>query len=382
MEISERKRRWRLLLGRAAENTAELSGADAVIDASLAALYEQTGRFSYEGASDSEASGLPEVSQWMSDIRANFPSEIINVIQNDAIERREIEKLVLEPEALLAAEPNVSFAAALLKMNAKIPETSRAIARRIVWQAADEIRRRLESEMRSAVTCAVRKRIRGTVSNSASIDWHTTIRKNLSHYDSKRRVLLPERFSFLERGRSHLPWNIIVMLDHSASMADSALYAAVTASVLASIPAIRTRVIAFGTHVSDVTDRCDDPAELLLSLSFSGGTDIGKALTFCAGQIDDPTRTMILLVSDLFEGGDESVLLRQTIALAEQGVTLVCLTAINDSGLSRYDGSVAKKLASAGAHCVAATPEGLPLILETLLGGQRLKTGEGVELVV
>lgn len=375
MEILERQRRWRLLLGHEAGFQAgyEPVHEDARMDATLKALYDDTTRFSYEGAGSGGEFETSPVSKWMSDIRSCFPEEVLNFIQNDVINRSDMEKVIFEPEVLRTVVPDVDFAAFLLRQKAKIPQASREIARRLIEMVVEEISRRIEPELQNAVTQSVKRRYHSTVASASAIDWHTTIRRNLGHYDKQRRVLIPERFTFLARGQKHIPWRFIILLDQSASMASSAIYTAVAGSVFSTLPAIRTQIIAFGTRVSDITEHCTDPVELLMELPFGGGTDIGQALAYCTDQLVDPTRTMILLVSDLFEGGSEAGFLGQARTLTDQGVTLVCLTAFNDTGRARYDGAMAKKLADIGAICVEATPESLPPFLEAVLSGQPLQ---------
>lgn len=374
METIERQRRWKLLLGCEAGVEAEVESVDedAVMDAAMMALYDNKTRFSYERTGSGDEFELSPASKWMSDIRSCFPKNILNFIQNDAINRPDMEKVILEPEVLRTVQSDADFAAFLLRQKAKIPRASIEIVRRMIEKVVEDIRKRIEPELRSAVTCSVSKRYHSTIPSASAIDWQTTIRKNLGRYDKQRCVLIPERFTFFERGRKRLPWSIIVLLDQSASMTDAALYTAVAGAVFSTLSAIRTQIVAFGTRVTNITEQCADPVELLMGLPFGGGTDIGQALGYCAKQLIDPKRSLILLVSDLFEGSSEAKLLDEARSLTEQGVTLVCLTAFNDAGRSRFDSAMAKKLTGIGAICAAATPENLPALLETVFSGQPL----------
>jgi hypothetical protein len=51
--------------------------------------------------------------------------------------------------------------------------------------------------------------------------------------------------------------------------------------------------------------------EVLFGVQLGGGTDINSALAYCEQYIEHPTKTHLILISDLFEGGNaESTLVR------------------------------------------------------------------------
>jgi len=61
-------------------------------------------------------------------------------------------------------------------------------------------------------------------------------------------------------------------------MASSVVYASIFAAVLASIPALRTRLAVFDTVVADLTEDLADPVDVLFGIQLGGGTDINQAL--------------------------------------------------------------------------------------------------------
>jgi len=107
----------------------------------------------------------------------------------------------------------------------------------------------------------------------------------------------------------------------------------------------------------DLSDRIGDPVDLLLSVQLGGGTDIGKAITYCEGVVSQPSRTVVALISDFEEGGSPSVLIRAVRRLAEARVTLIGLAALDESATPVFDRAMAARLADAGMAIAALTPD-------------------------
>ncbi|MEZ6122472.1 MAG: VWA domain-containing protein [Planctomycetaceae bacterium] len=220
--------------------------------------------------------------------------------------------------------------------------------------------------------------------NVSSIDWKWTIGRNLKNYNRDLKTIIPERVWFFSRAQRTNNWTVIVDMDQSGSMADSVVYGAVCGSIFASLPALKTHVIAFDTEVVDLTEQCgDDPVDMLFGVQLGGGTDINKSVSYCEQFITDPSRTLFVLLTDLFEGGNEAQLVRRMQAMVESGVRALCLLALSDSGIPCYDQGLAKKLAALGIPCFGCTPQKLPELLEGALRGAdlmalatRVATGE------
>src|SRR5207253_89032 len=83
----------------------------------------------------------------------------------------------------------------------------------------------------------------------------------------------------------------------------------------------RTHLVLFDTNVVDVTEHCPDPVEAILKVQLGGGTDIGGALSYAAGLVDNPRRTVVVLITDFFEGGPLDRLFAAARQLLESGVT-------------------------------------------------------------
>ena len=364
-EDEERLRRWRLVLGGADDGTAiDLSGEDAGMDGVLAALYEGAPA---RGAGGRRQGGLgrssPQVARWLGDIRRYFPTRVVQVMQRDAIERLDLTRLLLEPEMLSALEPDIHLVGTLLTLQAYLPDEARATARRVVATVVADIEARLARPLRQTVTGALRRHLRSRHPRPGDVDWHRTIRTNLRHWLPERRTLVPEHIIGFGRLAPAIQRELVIAIDQSGSMAESAVYAGVMGSALASVPSLRTSVVAFSTDVVDLTAALGDPIEVLFGIQLGGGTDINRAVAYCEGLITRPADTVLVIVSDLFEGGLAGELERRIAALTRAGVTCVVLLALSDEGAPAHDHGHAAALAALGAPCFACTPDAFPELL-------------------
>ncbi len=348
-----------------------LDGHDARIDAALAALYD-TPRDRRGGGS--RAGGLgssaPAVARWLGDIRRYFPTSVVQVLQRDAIDRLKLRQLLLEPEMLRAVEPDLHLVTLLVELNRLLPDSTRATARRVVAQVVDEIEQRLAARTKQAVRGALARSQRTRRPRPSDIDWSRTIHTNLRHYLPEQQTVIPERLVGYGRRQRSLSRDVIVAIDQSASMADSVVYASVFGAVLASIPAFRTHVVAFDVAVADLTPLLQDPVDVLFGVQLGGGTDIAQAIGYCQQLVTRPADTLLILVSDLFEGGNATLLHDRIAALVQAGVCVVVLLALSDEGAPAYDHVQASALAEMGAPSFACTPDAFPELLAAALEGR------------
>jgi Mg-chelatase subunit ChlD len=363
---AERLRRWRLVLGQPAEEATgiALDAADTGMDRVLEALYDSERRGGL-GASQ------PNVARWLGDIRSYFPASVVRVMQQDALDRLGLQQMLLEPEMLAAVEPDVHLVATLLSLKHVIPKRTRETARFVVRRVVDDLQRRLRQRTVQAVTGALSRATRSRRPRGREIDWDRTIRANLRHYDVERRVIVPERLVGHGRRRSALR-DILLCVDQSGSMAASVVYSGVFGAVLASIPAVKTQMIVFDTSVVDLTEDLSDPVELLFGAQLGGGTDINQALAYCQQIITRPTRTILALITDLYEGGDADGMLKRAAALVRSGVTVVCLLALSDRGAPAYDQRHGAAFAALGIPSFACTPDLFPDLMASAIHGRDL----------
>ncbi|MFH9742215.1 VWA domain-containing protein [Streptomyces roseolus] len=365
----ERLRRWRLVLGGGdAEGTGRaLTGTDAGMDAALGALYD-TG----DGGDGGERRGglggsAPSVARWLGDIRGYFPGSVVQVMQRDAIDRLGLATLLLEPEMLAAVEPDVHLVGTLLSLGKALPETTRETARAVVRKVVDDLEARLSARTRATVTGALDRSARISRPRHRDIDWDRTLRANLKHYLPEHRTVVPERLIGHGRTSRAVRKEIVLCVDQSGSMAASVVYASVFGAVLASLRAVATRLVVFDTSVVDLTDALDDPVDVLFGTRLGGGTDINRALAYCQSRITRPADTVVVLVSDLYEGGIRDEMLKRVAAMKAAGVRFVALLALSDEGAPAHDREHAAALAALGVPAFACTPDLFPEVMAAAL---------------
>jgi Mg-chelatase subunit ChlD len=354
IDAAERLRRWRLILGGQQVDGIGISldGASAAMDKAMGALYESE-RSAGLGASS------PSVPRWLGDIRQYFPKSVVQVMQRDALKRLNLHQMLTEPEMLEAVEPDVHLVATLLSLRGILPAKTKATARHVVQRVVEELMRKLEQPVKQAIAGALNRAARNRRPRHNEIDWPRTIKANLKHYQPEYRTIIPETRIGFGRKRSSLR-DVILCVDQSGSMATSVVYSGIFGAVMASIPAVRTKLVVFDSSVVDLTDALDDPVEVLFSTQLGGGTDINRALGYCQGLIQQPSDTIFVLISDLFEGGVERELLQRTASLIAGGVQVIVLLALSDEGRPSFDQELAAKLAALGAPAFACTPEVFP----------------------
>ncbi len=382
-------KRWRLILGaHAQEARSQMGGSSGCVlseeqrgmDEALGAIYdESSGSDSGEAAKGGRGAGLgtssPNLAKWLGDIRSYFKEDVVTVIQNDAIERKGLTQLLFEPEMLKNVEPNPQLVGTLMSLKGRIPERTKETARMVVGAVVDKIKRLLEQRIRQAVLGALNRREHSPIPHTASIDWKSTISRNLKNYQPALGTIVPEKVYFFSRAQRSNNWTVIVCMDQSGSMAESVVYGSVTGCIFASLPALDTRVVVFDTEVVDLTEQCGgDPVDMIFGVQLGGGTDINKAVGYCEQFVTDPSQTILFLITDLFEGGNEAQLVRRLKDLVESGVRVVCLLALSDSGVPTFDERLAKKLSEFGVPCFGCTPNKLPELIEAMLKQQDLKT--------
>ncbi|CEN33795.1 VWA domain-containing protein [Capnocytophaga cynodegmi] len=377
--MEEKTTRWRLILGqdtKALENIS-LNEQQSVMDYALSAIYDENTTKNNGSKKAGLGSSAPNLAKWLTDVRTFFPEDVVSIIQSDAIERKGLTKLLFEPETLKNVKPDISMVGILMALKGQIPEKSKETARQLVKEVVDEIMKRMEQDLRRAVTGALNRKAHSPISNFASTDWKKTINRNLKNYDIKSKRLIPEKFYFFERTQKQKNWTIILDIDQSGSMSDSIIYSSVMGSIFASMPSLNTHVVAFDTQVTDLTEVCrQDPVDMLFGIQLGGGTDINKSVTYCQTLIENPKKTMFILISDLYEGGVRAGLLRRLSQMYEEGVKVMVLLALSDRGKPDYDEKLGKEISKLGIPCFACTPDRLPELVEAALKNHNLKKFE------
>jgi uncharacterized protein with von Willebrand factor type A (vWA) domain len=367
--------RWRLVLGKAAEE--ELGGCSgdfAAMDAALSWLYgrdkELAERDVREGREGGRQASQLTVPEWINDIHRLFPKETIERLEQDAVERYGIDEVVTNPEVLARVEPNEVLLAAVLRTKHLMKPEVLAQARLLVAEVVRRLMEKLAREVRQVFAGPLDRRRRSPRRGARNLDFRRTLRANLGRWSPQERKLYVEKLWFFTRRRRFTePWQIVLLVDQSGSMVSSVIHSAVTASCLAGLPGMRTHLVAFDTAVVDLTDQASDPVELLMKVQLGGGTDIGQAVQYAAGLLETPRRSIVILITDFFEGASPELLVRRVKALCEQGTKVLGLAALDEQANPIYDRELAARLVRAGAHVGAMTPGELAGWIAEKVGG-------------
>ena len=363
MQNGQDLRRWRLILGGKQDGTnTSLSGTDLRMDQALEALY------------DADRSGglgpsSPNVSRWLGDIRTFFPNTVVQVMQKDAIKRLHLTEMLFEKEMLENVEADVQLVATLMTLSRVIPDKTKDTARQVVRKVVDELMKKLAQPTQQAIVGSLNRSARNRRPKHNEINWHVTIQKNLKHYQPDYKTIIPETRIGYGRKRTSLK-DVVLCLDQSGSMGSSVVYSGIFGAVMASIPAIKTKMVVFDTAVADLTEELDDPVELLFGVQLGGGTDINLALGYCQQIIARPLDTVLVLITDLYEGGDQQGMRKRAVELTEAGVQFIVLLALNDDGAPSYDHGNAQFFSNLGVPVFACTPDKFPDLMAAALSKQ------------
>lgn len=383
----ETLKRWRLILGgdeadgtgftksEGQESGMKLTEREQNIDKTLDALYDSDKKGGL-GASS------PNVARWLGDIRTYFPSSVVKIMQEDALKRLNMKAMLTQPEILESIEPDVHLVANLMSLGKVIPDKTKDTARQVVRKVADELIKKLAQPMQQAILGSLNRASRHKRPKLSEMDWHTTIRKNLKHYQPDYKTIIPEVRIGYGRKRKGLK-EVVLCIDQSSSMGTSVVYSGIFGSVMASLPAITTKMVVFDTSVVDLTADLQDPVDLLFGVQLGGGTDIHRALTYCQQIITRPNDTILVLITDLYEGGNVEEMRKRMAELVSAGVQLVCLLALNDDGAPSYDHANAAFLASQNVPVFACTPDKFPDMMAAVISKQDLfqwAAGQGITI--
>jgi Mg-chelatase subunit ChlD len=360
--------RWNLILGRFGEDAlGSPSGRCARMARALGHLYDREyehrqttfgtgGRHERLGGEEASVFTTPD---WLHEVRELFPRECSELVTQHALERYGMTDLVTDPEVLQSMEPSYALMRTILSFRGLMSSRVLAIARDLVRQVIEELRRELETQVRRELSGRPDRTARTRHKLMRNLDLARTLRSSLKHYDPDERRLRAVDLRFFARAQRHLAWDVILCVDCSGSMLDSVIHSAVMAGIFHGLPTLRCRLLAFDTQVVDLSKHVDDPVELLMSVQLGGGTDIALAMQHCAKIVEQPTRTIVVLITDFFEGGNPSQLLTTINELHGAGAKVFGLAALDADADPVYDRELASRCAAAGAEVAALTPKRL-----------------------
>ncbi|MFC4158873.1 VWA domain-containing protein [Chitinimonas lacunae] len=373
-ELDEQtRRRWRLVLGADAEAGAPHSALDHQLDrardAALGFLYEREFDQREDEQASSAGRGIPDprAVSWLAEVRRLFPQSACEILQREALQRYGLHELLRDPELLAQATPSMELAKALIALMPELPPAGLSAARRLIAQVVADIEQRLATPLRASCT-ERRQRRHGGRPRLSDLDWHRTLARNLRHFQPELGTVVPERLLFFRRRQSGLPWRIVLLVDQSGSMLDSLIHASCVAAILARVRSLRTHLVAFSDQPVDLTAWLPDSVETLLHTQLGGGTRIGAALAYAERLVEQPQRTVVVLISDFYEGYNEAEVLVAADRLLRSGVHLLGLATLDERSHPNYDRDMASRLTALGMEVAAMTPDRLAQWLGRILG--------------
>lgn len=359
--------KWRLILGKYSDNQIGFKeGASSLnymdMDELLDYLYSR--EYGEEDGVRRERNGSLDpsnltVPSWITKIREVFPKETVEILEKHALDKYELTELLTDKEVLEKLEPNKELLKNILQMKHLMKGEILETAKEIVKKVADDIRKKLESDVKKAIVGRVNKNKSSLIKSSRNIDYKRTIKANLKNFDTEENRLVVDKVYFNDRVKKYNPWNVIIAVDESGSMLDSVIHGAIMAGIFSKLPMLKTNLVIFDTEVVDLSGYIDDPVTTLMSVQLGGGTNITKALQYCETLIENPHKTMVILVTDLYEGYGYGNMYATAKSIIESGAKLIVLTALDMEATPIYDKDAAQKMASLGAKVGAMTPGGL-----------------------
>lgn len=364
MDEQQLVNRWRLILGDFAEESLPLNAEDRDLDGALYFLYnreygDEQGMREDNPSRGGRGGSMLTVPGWLKQVKRLFPQKTVEIMQKQALDKYNLTQLLTDESVLRQLEPNVSLLKNILAFRDMMPANVRKLAYTIVEQVIKDLQKQLEIKVKR--TFYGRKL---PMSNSSyrifrNFDFKQTIHKNLKNYNSEYGTVIPDRLYFNQNIRRYNPWHVVILVDESGSMMDSVIYTAVMASIFVRMPFLSVKLAIFDTSIVDLSDHIDDPVGTLMKVQLGGGTDIHGALEYGKKMITAPQKTIVVLVSDLYDGNNYNYMFRSCRDIIEAGSRLFVLPALDYSSTPCYDKRAARQIASMGADVAAITPEEL-----------------------
>lgn len=365
---TEHVKRWRLILGKYADQHLkqnDFTPLENQMAQSLDYLYQHeyrrrgliTANEQPKIKTGGKDSSVYNTINWLNQTRKLFPKSTFEKMQSHAIERYHLSGILNDPMAIKSLEPNFNSVRLLMNLRGQLDIKVYAAVKALIQQVVDEILQKIQSGFINAITGKKNRFRHSANKNNQNFDWRATIKANLKHFDQIKQQLIIEKAIFNSRSKQKMLWDIILCVDQSGSMDSSILYSAVCASIIAKLPAVNLQLFIFDTQIVDLTHLAHDPVEILMTIQLGGGTDIAKALNYAEQKIKNPSRTVIVMVSDFCEGGNLMHLYSTVTRLNTNRVKMIGLAALDYDATPVYDTQVSQQLANRGMQVAALTPE-------------------------
>jgi hypothetical protein len=307
------------------------------------------------------------IPNWIENVKELFPTDTKEVLEKDLIERADLKDIIANPELFEKVEPSLEMVKTIIALKHMLPDEVKEVARSLVRKVVEDLRDKFKDDVEKHIIGAIKRDQHTPIKVFRNIDWKESIRKNLKNYDSKSKKLIMAEPRFYCAEKKKRPWQIVVLIDESGSMTDSIVYSVVLASIFASLPTVHTNLVIFDTQVVDLSDRIDDPVEVLMTVQLGGGTNIAKAVKYAQTLIKNPKKTIMVIISDFYEGGGYNRLTDTLKKVLEGQTRILGIAALGYNNEPMYDRNYAKFMNTLGIDVLACTPKNLPEIIAKLM---------------
>lgn len=356
--------RWRLILG--SFSNLEIDNKYSEIDETLNFLYDreytQNGGYSLDNFNNSNSSkekSALTVPKWISKVKKLFPKETVEIMQKQALEKYKLTEILTNENILKEIEPNIELLKNILTFKDMMSQNVKKLAYDIVKKTLEEIKNKMEVEIKKVFYGKKLPNSNTTNKIFKNLDIKKTIRYNLKNYDIKNKTIFTDKLFFNQNIKKYNPYNIIILIDESGSMLDSVIYSSIIASIFANLPYLSIKLIIFDISVVDLSEHIKEPIDILFKVQLGGGTNIAQALEYTKKITFAPDKTIVLLISDLFDSNDYKLMYKNANDIIESGSKLIVLTALDYNANSIYDKEAAKYFLKIGAKVGALTPSKL-----------------------
>ena len=356
--------RWRLIFG--SFSNLEIDNGYSEIDETLNFLYDreytQNGGYSLDNFNNSNSSkekSVLTVPKWISKVKKLFPKETVEIMQKQALEKYKLTEILTDENILKEIEPNIELLKNILTFNDMMSQNVKKLAYDIVKKTLEEIKNKMEVEIKKVFYGKKLPNSNTTNKIFKNLDIKKTIRYNLKNYDIKNKTIFTDKLFFNQNIKKYNPYNIIILIDESGSMLDSVIYSSIMASIFANLPYLSIKLIIFDISVVDLSEHIKEPIDILFKVQLGGGTNIAQALEYAKKITFAPDKTIVLLISDLFDSNDYKLMYKNANDIIESGSKLIILTALDYNANSIYDKEAARYFSKIGAKVGALTPSKL-----------------------
>lgn len=356
--------RWRLILG--SFSNLEIDNKYSEIDETLNFLYDreytQNGGYSLDNFNNSNSSkekSALTVPKWISKVKKLFPKETVEIMQKQALEKYKLTEILTDENILKEIEPNIELLKNILTFKDMMSQNVKKLAYDIVKKTLEEIKNKMEVEIKKVFYGKKLPNSNTTNKIFKNLDIKKTIRYNLKNYDIKNKTIFTNKLFFNQNIKKYNPYNIIILIDESGSMLDSVIYSSIMASIFANLPYLSIKLIIFDISVVDLSEHIKEPIDILFKVQLGGGTNIAQALEYAKKITFAPDKTIVLLISDLFDSNDYKLMYKNANDIIEAGSKLIVLTALDYNANSIYDKEAARYFSKIGAKVGALTPSKL-----------------------